>query len=330
MSVLDQIKQAEEFKEAGNGQFKEGNYKRALASYHKVFLYVNGLQISSERSALPEESRSTNVVPKDRVEDVKRLKLTTNLNMAACYLKLDDHQKCVDTCGKVLEAGANSKAFFRRGQAYAAMKNVEGARNDFQRARELAPDDPAINAELRRLKSVAAQVDEKEKKTFGGMFDRMKHDKEDSHECDECPRIEEIEETEEVQADEAKPEPKARTIDTDALDDARKPEQAVRPLVYSHTQSEEEVKIYVSFDQHDELIDGVAASRVSCEFGEWSFFLQIQASEPDQAPFGLRLGDFFRRVDPKLCKFAVRSSRITLTFVKREKEHWFNLLQRQG
>ena len=42
------------------------------------------------------------------------------------------------------------------------------------------------------------------------------------------PKIEEIEETEET--DEPKPEPKPRTINTDALDDARGPQQAVLPL----------------------------------------------------------------------------------------------------
>eukprot|EP00439_Symbiodinium_sp_Y106_P007295 s3236_g1.t1 len=44
-------------------------------------------------------------------------------------------------------------------------------------------------------------------------------------------------------------------------------------------------------------------------------------------PFGLRLADFHRRVDPERCKCTVRSSRITLKLVKQEPEHWWNLLQ---
>eukprot|EP00747_Dinoflagellata_sp_TGD_P004071 gnl/TRDRNA2_/TRDRNA2_110527_c0_seq1.p1 gnl/TRDRNA2_/TRDRNA2_110527_c0~~gnl/TRDRNA2_/TRDRNA2_110527_c0_seq1.p1 ORF type:complete len:127 (-),score=25.10 gnl/TRDRNA2_/TRDRNA2_110527_c0_seq1:80-415(-) len=99
-AVLDQIKQAEQFKDEGNGRFKEGSYKRALGSYHKVFCYVNGLQVPGENSEassyanmMGKKADESMQVPRDRVEDVKRLKQSTHLNMAACYLKLAEHQK---------------------------------------------------------------------------------------------------------------------------------------------------------------------------------------------------------------------------------------------
>ena len=42
--------------------------------------------------------------------------------MAACYLKLEEHQKCVDACAKALELGSSAKAHFRRGQAYLELR----------------------------------------------------------------------------------------------------------------------------------------------------------------------------------------------------------------
>eukprot|EP00435_Cladocopium_sp_Y103_P047679 s1404_g14.t1 len=48
--VLSQIGQAEAFKQEGNNRFKEQNFRGALGSYHKVFCFVNGLQLPGERN----------------------------------------------------------------------------------------------------------------------------------------------------------------------------------------------------------------------------------------------------------------------------------------
>ncbi|CAJ1426948.1 unnamed protein product [Effrenium voratum] len=42
--------EAEAFKQEGNKRFKEQNFRGALGSYHKVFCYVNGLQVPGERN----------------------------------------------------------------------------------------------------------------------------------------------------------------------------------------------------------------------------------------------------------------------------------------
>jgi len=47
------------------------------------------------------------------------------------------------------------------------------AKEDFDRARALEPNDPSIEKELRRLKQAFAQHDAKEKKRFAKMFNRM-------------------------------------------------------------------------------------------------------------------------------------------------------------
>ncbi|CAE8586708.1 unnamed protein product [Polarella glacialis] len=164
----DQLKQAEAFKEEGNRHHGEGNFKKALAAYHKVFCYVNGLQ--SPTGDAPAASSSSSVIPKDRVEDLKRLKQSTRLNMAACYLKLGEPQKCIDACSQVLELGALPKAHFRRAQAYAELRNFSGAVSDLERARVLAPDDAAIAVELKRVRHAFMQGDAAEKSQCAKMF----------------------------------------------------------------------------------------------------------------------------------------------------------------
>lgn len=355
--ALEQIAQAEEYKQTGNEAYGEGNYKKALGAYHKVFCYVNGLQAPPERAADDAARSAVNLesqIPQDRVADVKRLKHSTKLNMAACYLKLGEHQKCVDACTQALELGLpSSKAFFRRGQAHAELRNFGGARSDLERARELAPEDAAIVAELRKLREASGRGDEREKRTYAKMFDGKAADPRaqaaEAPPEPTGPTIEEVVEDAEPAAPDAEgaaadansagdrrpAESQAasgdgsevRTSRADTLDEARKLDIDVRELTYAWQQSEEDVKIYVAFDQDDELRDGVDESRVQAEFGEWSILLVIKSTVEGRTPLGLRLGDFHRRLAPERCKCTVRGSRITLKLAKQVKEHWWNLLQ---
>merc|ERR1711937_460596 len=100
-------------------------------------------------------SDKENQAPSDRVDGVKRLKQSTHLNMAACYLKQESFKKCVAACSKAMESSKtpSSKAYFRRGQAYVHLRDLDAAQEDFEKARELDPNDKAITAELQRLKA---------------------------------------------------------------------------------------------------------------------------------------------------------------------------------
>ncbi|CAE7949969.1 FKBP5, partial [Symbiodinium sp. KB8] len=113
--AAEQIAQAEAYKQEGNTRFKEQNFRGALGSYHKVFCYINGLQLPGERSQASQyaemmgRSATAFNVPDEKVEEVKKLKQSTNLNMAACYLKLGEHRKCIESCTKALSTCPLSK-----------------------------------------------------------------------------------------------------------------------------------------------------------------------------------------------------------------------------
>jgi len=184
--VVLQIKEAEQYKQQGNAFFKDGNYKRALGSYHKVFCYLNGLQMPGEQSEasgyaqMVGQSSAATQVPPHAVEEVNALKSSSHLNMAACYLKTNSYAKCVDVCGKALQLERTSKAFFRRGQANLELRNLDEAKADFEEAQALEPENKAIVAELRRLKAAFAQHEAKEKKKFSKMFSKMAEDREET------------------------------------------------------------------------------------------------------------------------------------------------------
>lgn len=380
--ALEQIQHAEMHKEEGNRYYGEGSYKKALGAYHKVFCYLNGLQAPpADIRGSPSATGSTHI-PKDRVQSVDKLKQSCRLNMAACYLKLGEHQKCVDACGKALALGDSVKAYFRRAQAHLELRNFGGAKGDLERARALAgPDDAAIVAELRKVKAAQSQGGSKEerrqaeKMLAGALADPRVAESEAAAAGHSGPLFEELpDDAAADMANAAAPSASlapaasappaapaapaaspasaldtlARAADTptpgrgaggsvvnplnagECRDEASKPAMALRELTYAWQQTEEDIKIYISFDQSGELRDGVDESRVEVEYGEWSVLLVIRpplGAAPGQTPLGLRLGDFHRRVAPELCKCTVRSSRITLRLVKRAKEHWWNFLQ---
>ncbi|CAJ1446716.1 unnamed protein product, partial [Effrenium voratum] len=114
-------------------------------------------------------------VPTDKAQDVQKLKQSTHLNMAACYLKQGEHRKCIDSCTKALAMSPLCKAYFRRGQAHLELRNLDEAKEDFENARQLEPD-PAIDKELKRLKQAYSQHDAKEKKRFAKMFSKMQEE----------------------------------------------------------------------------------------------------------------------------------------------------------
>lgn len=57
------------------------------------------------------------------------------LNLASCYLKLEEHNKCVQECSEVLRhSPGDRKALYRRGQSYSALKQYPAAVADLQEA----------------------------------------------------------------------------------------------------------------------------------------------------------------------------------------------------
>ncbi|KAA8588632.1 hypothetical protein FQN60_009977, partial [Etheostoma spectabile] len=118
---------AEDVKNIGNSLFKNQDWKAAVNKYSKALRY---LEVSGE---LLEEAAQQKLEP---------TALSCFLNTAACNLKMQLWQDALESCNEALELDqANTKALFRRAQAWQGLKENSKAMIDLKKAQGIAPED---------------------------------------------------------------------------------------------------------------------------------------------------------------------------------------------
>lgn len=158
MNTEEKIEAAGKKKEEGNVLFKAGKYARASKRYEKAAKYIE------YDSSFGEEEK----------KQAKTLKVTCNLNNAACKLKLKDYKEAEKLCTKVLDIQSkNVKALYRRAQAYIDLADLDLAEFDIKKALEIDPDNRDVKLEYRTLKEKMKEYNKKEAKFYGNMFARM-------------------------------------------------------------------------------------------------------------------------------------------------------------
>ncbi|KAK8944971.1 Peptidyl-prolyl cis-trans isomerase PASTICCINO1 [Platanthera zijinensis] len=154
-NIMDEVVK---IKSTGNRLFKEGKYELAKAKYDKVLREYN------------------HVNPQDDEEGKTFLnsRNTLHLNVAACFQKMGEYRKSIETCNKVLDANpVNVKALYRRGMAYMLSGDFEEARKDFNAMISMdKSSEPDANAALQKLKQKELEVEKKDRKQFKGLFDK--------------------------------------------------------------------------------------------------------------------------------------------------------------
>lgn len=158
MNTAEKIEAAGKKKEEGNALFKVAKYFRASKKYEKAAKYIE-----YDTSFSEEEKKQS-----------KPLKVTCNLNNAACKLKLKDYTQAEKLCTKVLEIESqNVKALYRRAQAYIQTADLELAEMDIKKALEIDPNNRDVKLEYRTLKEKQKEYNKKAAKFYGNMFARM-------------------------------------------------------------------------------------------------------------------------------------------------------------
>lgn len=158
MSTAEKIEAAAKKKEEGNALFKAGKYERASKRYETAVKFIE------YDSTFSDEEK----------KQAKALKITCNLNNAACKLKLKDYKQAEKLCTKVLELDSNNvKALYRRAQAYIQLADFDVAERDIKKALEIDPENREVKMEYRLLKEKVKEYNKKDAQFYGQIFAKM-------------------------------------------------------------------------------------------------------------------------------------------------------------
>ncbi|XP_018519420.1 LOW QUALITY PROTEIN: peptidyl-prolyl cis-trans isomerase FKBP4 [Lates calcarifer] len=158
MNTVEKLEQSGIVKEKGTQYFKEGKYKQASVQYKRIVSWLE------HESGLSEEDE----------KKAKALRLAAHLNLAMCFLKLQEPNQALENCDKALELDSSSeKALFRRGEALFGMKEFDRARDDFQRVVQLYPANKAAKSQVSLCQKRIKEQHEKDKRTYANMFQKF-------------------------------------------------------------------------------------------------------------------------------------------------------------
>ncbi|KAI4330625.1 hypothetical protein MLD38_028898 [Melastoma candidum] len=144
----------------GNEHFKKQDYKMALRKYRKALRF---LDICWEKDDIDKEKSSALRMTKSQIYT----------NSAACKLKIEDIKGALlDADFAIRDADNNVKAYYRQGQAYMALNDIDSAVESFKKALDLEPNDGGIKKELAVARKKVAERHDREKKAFSRMFQR--------------------------------------------------------------------------------------------------------------------------------------------------------------
>jgi len=146
-------------KEQGNEFFKQKRYEAAAQEYVICLAYV----VTLKRH--PEDIEGT-------VEELNAYLISALLNLSACLLKQGDYQGVVTHCTDAIKHDANNvKAHFRRGVALVRRGlDLEGAKADLEKVRELDPANTDAAKELQLLERKLKVARKKQKEVFTNFF----------------------------------------------------------------------------------------------------------------------------------------------------------------
>ncbi|KAE8296352.1 Peptidyl-prolyl cis-trans isomerase FKBP4 [Larimichthys crocea] len=158
MNTVEKLEQSGIVKEKGTQYFKEGKYKQASVQYKRIVSWLE------HESGLSEEDE----------KKAKALRLAAHLNLAMCYLKLQEPNQALESCDKALELDAsNEKALFRKGEALFGMKEFDRAKDDFQQVVQLYPANKAAKSQVVLCQKRLKEQHEKDKRIYANMFQKF-------------------------------------------------------------------------------------------------------------------------------------------------------------
>ncbi len=107
----------------------------------------------------------------DQISQAKELNSIVFLNMSISYFLLKNYQKALEKATLSLQSKKTLKGLYRRGKAYAALKNYEKAIKDMEEAVRMDTSDPNdIQQEIMQMRVRAKEEEKKAEKKLAGFL----------------------------------------------------------------------------------------------------------------------------------------------------------------
>jgi tetratricopeptide (TPR) repeat protein len=162
MTPDDMKRAAEQMKNMTPEQMKQQmEFATKQAQNEQKYKHAASNQLKKDGNALVGEGKYADAIEKyERVREnmkayrdpeAQTLKKSCLLNSALCMNKVGRHEEAIERCEEVLKMENTSlKAYYRRGQGYFQLKNLELAWKDLKRAVKLSPEDEIVRGELEK------------------------------------------------------------------------------------------------------------------------------------------------------------------------------------
>lgn len=125
---------AAQYKERGLKLMQENRVKDAFVRFSKAVSLIITLEPITDLQ-----------LPLELERKIDKLRTSLYNNMALCQLKHENFEHAISLCSKVLARDKNNvRAMYRRGCAFAGVKNIESALFDFQRAAHIEPNNGLV------------------------------------------------------------------------------------------------------------------------------------------------------------------------------------------
>lgn len=157
MSEEEKIVMVPKLKEEGNKLVGRKMYGEAVEKYEEALRYLEQFMLKEK----------PNDIDWNKLNEQK---LPILFNFSLCKFHLKDYYGCIEHASTILEfQPRNVKALFRRGKAHMEVWNVEEARKDMDKCREIDPSVEAeVQAQLDYMSKVIAQKEKGERKKYKG------------------------------------------------------------------------------------------------------------------------------------------------------------------
>ncbi|THU94843.1 hypothetical protein K435DRAFT_667588 [Dendrothele bispora CBS 962.96] len=192
----ESLQYANEQKDEGNDHFRAQRWEEALASYRAGLGYLpkripstklpsteddEALENNAESSKSPQASKADDVGEAEIREDPESVKLRAvlNANIAACYVKLNDHKAAVDACTQaLLDDPQYIKALQRRASSNDKLdtwSSLTAVQEDYNALLKLVPSSSNEAKDIQRsLHNLKPRLEAAQKKETGEMLDKLK------------------------------------------------------------------------------------------------------------------------------------------------------------